>query len=124
MKKSIASLIIAAPFLWACATVVPPPTQRMADAQSAERSARELGADHSPEAQLSLKLAQDQIALARTAMTDGDNERATSLLMRANADAELSIAQARESAAKVEEQKANDAAAKQKTANIAQGAER
>ena len=52
MKKTIASLIIAAPLLWgACGASFPPPTQHMADAESAQRSAREVGADNEPSAQ-------------------------------------------------------------------------
>ena len=59
MYKSILSIMIASPFVWgACGATVPPPTQRMADAESAERSAIELGANNEPAAQLSLKLAQ------------------------------------------------------------------
>jgi hypothetical protein len=94
----------------------------MADAQSAERSARELGANSEPAAQLSLKLAQEQIALAHKAMTDGDNLRADSLLVRAKADAELAVAQAREKSAKTDAQKAVDDSLAQKATNIGQGA--
>jgi hypothetical protein len=73
----------------------------MADAQSAERSARELGAESMPVAQLSLKLAQQQIAQAEKAMEKGENRQADSLLIRAQADAELALAQAREKEARV-----------------------
>ena len=45
MYKSIFSFVIAAPLLSACGATFPPPTQRMADAQSAERSARQVGAE-------------------------------------------------------------------------------
>jgi hypothetical protein len=94
----------------------------MADAQSAERSARELGANDEPRAQLSLKLAQDQIAMAKVAMNDGENERADSLLVRAKADAELAVAQTRERGAKIEGQEAVADSAAQKATNIGQGA--
>jgi hypothetical protein len=94
----------------------------MADAQSAERSARELGADNEPAAQLSLKLAQDQIAQAKTAMSQGENERADALLIRAKADAELAIAQARERVARADTQEAIDDSAAQKATNVGQGA--
>ena len=122
MYKSIFSLIIGAPFVLACGATFPPPTQRMADAQAAERSARELGANGEPAAQLSLKLAQDQIAQAQKAMTDGDNENADALLIRAKADAELALAQAREKVAKADRQEAIDDSAEQKTTNVGQGA--
>ena len=87
MPKSILSLALMTPLLWACGASFPAPTQRMADAQAAERSAREVGANNEPTAQLSLKLAQDQIASAQKVMLEGDNERADSLLIRAKADA-------------------------------------
>jgi hypothetical protein len=122
MHKSIASLVLMAPFIWACGATFPPPTQRMADAQAAERSAAELGANNVPVAKLSLKLAHDQIGLAATAMNDGENKQADSLLIRAKADAELAIAQAREKGAKIDGQEAVDDAAEQKATNAGQGA--
>lgn len=123
MHKSIfLSLALVAPFAWSCGATFPPPTQRMADAQSAERSAVELGAQTEPKAQLSLKLAQDQIAQAERAMTDGDNQRADSLLIRATADAELAIAQAREKTANIDRQEAVQDSADQKATNVGQGA--
>ena len=122
MHDSIRLLMIAAPLVWACGAAFPPPTQRMADAQSAERSARELGADSEPAAQLSLKLAQDQIAQAKAAMSHGENEHADALLIRAKADAELAIAQARERVARGDTQEAVDDSAAQKATNVGQGA--
>jgi hypothetical protein len=94
----------------------------MADAQSAARSARELGADKVPAAQLSLKLAHEQISDAKVAMADGENERADSLLIRAKADAELSLAQARETSARVDVAEAVEESAEQQDTNIGQGA--
>ncbi len=94
-----------------CGASIPPPTQRLADAESAHRSAAELGAATKTAAQLNLRLAEEQIAAARTAMKDGENKRADALLIRAKADAELSLALVREHDAKVESQKATDVAA-------------
>ena len=122
MNKSIASLVMMAPLVWACGASFPPPTQRMADAQAAERGASELGATDEPLAKLSLKLAQEQIAQAQKAMTDGDNQRADALLIRAKADAELSVAQTREHNAKVAAEKAVADSAAQNATNIRQGA--
>jgi hypothetical protein len=122
MPKSILSLALMTPLLWACGASFPAPTQRMADAQAAERSAREVGANNEPTAQLSLKLAQDQIASAQKVMLEGDNERADSLLIRAKADAELALALAREKGANVAGQKAVDDSAAQKATNAGQGA--
>jgi len=121
MQHPLLTLLIAAPLLGACASF-PPPTQRLADAQSAERSAREVGANDAPAAQLSLKLAQDQIALAQKAMANGDNEQADSLLIRAKMDGELALAQAREKTARVDHQEATADSAEQKTTNTVQGA--
>lgn len=114
--------LIAAPFVLACASSFPPPTQRLADAQGAERSARELGANNVPSAQLSLKLSQDQIAQAQKAMSTGDNERADALLTRAKVDAELALAQARENGARADHQSAVQDSAAQDATNIGQGA--
>ncbi len=122
MFKLIGSLIIVSPIVAACGGSFPPPTQRLADAQAAERSARELGAEQEPSAKLSLKLAQDQIAQSEKAVADGDNMKADSLLLRAKADAELAVAKAREKGAKVDVQKAVDDSAAQKATNVGQGA--
>jgi hypothetical protein len=122
MYKSITSFALMAPLLAACGASFPAPTQRLADAQSAERSALELGANNEPGAQLSMKLAQEQIALAKKAIADGENKRADGLLIRAKADAELAIAQTREKNAKAEVQKAVDDSAAQKATNVGQGA--
>ncbi len=123
MYKLIVPMMIGAPLLWgACGASFPAPVQRMADAESAERSARELGANSEPRAQLSLKLADDQIAGAKLAMNDGDNERADSLLIRAKADAELALAQTRETGARVDRQEAVEDSAAQDQTNAVQGA--
>jgi len=94
----------------------------MADAQAAERSAQELGANKVPAAQLSLKLAQEQIADAKKAMADDENKRADSLLIRAKADAELALAQTREQNAKAGVEEAVEDSADQKATNVGQGA--
>jgi hypothetical protein len=122
MYRSLFSLVVVVPLLGACGASLPPPTQRLADAQSATRSARELGANSEPTAQLSLKLADEQIAQAQKAIASGDNARAESLLVRAKADAELAVAQARERGANVAGQIAVDNSAAQNATNIDQGA--
>ena len=122
-KPTLSILVTAAPLVWGgCAGSIPPPTQRMADAQAAERSAKELGANRVPAAQLSLKLAQEQIAEAKKAMADDENKRADSLLIRAKADAELALAQTREHGAKVGVEEAVEDSADQKATNVGQGA--
>jgi hypothetical protein len=124
MYRSSYLLVILASLLGACGASIPPPTQRLADAQSATRSARELGANNEPAAQLSLKLADEQITQAQKAIVDGDNKRAESLLVRAKADAELAVAQSREKGARVAGQVAVENSAAQETTNFNQGAER
>jgi hypothetical protein len=120
MLKTILPLTL--PLILACGATFPPPTQRMADAEAAERSARELGASGQQQAQLSIKLAQEQIAQARKAMKKGDNERANGLLIRAKADAELALAQTRETTARGDTLEAIDDSAAQNTTNDVQGA--
>jgi hypothetical protein len=95
----------------------------MADVQSANRGAAELGANNNPKAQLHLKLAEEQMNQAKKAMDDGDNKIADMLLTRAKADAELSIALTREANAKVTAKKAIDESNAERTTN-AEGASR
>jgi hypothetical protein len=78
----------------------------MADAESAERSAREVGADSQPVAKLEVKLADEQIARAKALIAAGEYQRADFVLMRARADAELALGLAREQNANADTQKA------------------
>jgi hypothetical protein len=105
-----------------CASSAPLPTQQMADVQSASRSATELGAQKNPRAELHLKLAEEQLAQAQRAVADDDNERATSLLMRAKADAELAVALTREDNAKTQATNAVDEANSKRSINQQLGA--
>jgi hypothetical protein len=82
----------------------PPPTERMASAEAGIRGAQEVGATSVPAAALSVKLAQEEVQKAKQLMQDGDNRRAELILMRAQADADLALAQSRETQAR------NDAA--------------
>ncbi len=100
------SLTISA--LAGCGGSIPPPNDRLASAEAASRSARELGADKEPKAQLHLKLAEEQIALAKKLMTEGDNKRADLILQRASSDAELSVMLAKENNANGEAAKAKE----------------
>jgi hypothetical protein len=118
MNRSLLAAFALTSLIAACSSALPP-TQRMADAEAAERSARELGANSEPAAQLSLKLATEQIGQAKLALADGDNRKADSLLIRAKADAELAIAQAREKGAKQAGIRAvADSAAQEKTNTV------
>lgn len=95
-------------FLVACGGGMPPPSDRLASAEAAARSASELGAGKEPKAALHLKLAQEQIDQAKALMRDGDNRRADLVLQRAGADAELSVMLAKEHNANAEAQKAKE----------------
>jgi hypothetical protein len=98
----------------ACGSSFPPPNDRLANAEAASRSARELGADRNPQAALHLKFAKEQIENAKALMADGDNKRADRVLQRANADAELSVMLAKEVTAKAEADKAQERVTKLK----------
>jgi hypothetical protein len=80
----------------------------MVSAEAAVRAAQEVGAAKVPQAQLHVKLAQEQVDKAKALMQDGDNKRAEMMLMRAQSDAELALSLAKESAAKNEAQQAMD----------------
>ncbi len=60
------------------------------------RGATEVGAGQIPRAALHLKLAEEQIDKAKRFIQDGYNQRAELALRRAQADAELALAIARE----------------------------
>jgi hypothetical protein len=82
------------------------PAQRMADAEAASRAAEEIGASAHPQAQLHLRLAQEEIARAKQFIASGDNDRAASVLLRARADGDLALELAREAQAEAEEARA------------------
>lgn len=115
---SVLTLVFAA----ACGGSLPPPDQRLTEAEAAVRSASELGAESDPGAALSLKLATEQITMAKSAITREDNARADALLIRAKADAELAIAQTREKVARASKQEAIRDSADQRATNSTEGA--
>jgi uncharacterized protein YqfA (UPF0365 family) len=117
VKKILITMMGTALVVSGCGASFPVPTQKLADAESASRAARELGAEKKTAAQLNLKLADDEIAAAKVAMKDGDNRRAEYTLLRAKADAELALALAREQDAKVETVKAVDTSNAKQNAN-------
>lgn len=105
-----------------CAGSYPPPTQQMADVQSANRSATELGAQSNPNAQLHLKLAEEQLHQAKLAMDQDDNQNAERLLTRAKADAELAVALTRDASAQSLAGKAVDQSNAERSNNAEPGA--
>lgn len=90
-----------------CAST-PVPADKLANATAATRSAEEMQASRNPQAALHLKLAKEQLEEARKMLKDGDNEEATSMLLRAEADANASLGLAREHAARLDAQKTID----------------
>ncbi len=75
-----------------------PPNRQLTSAEAAIRGAQEVGAAEIPLGNMHLKDAQRRVAKAKGLMDDGNHERATLVIMRAQADAELAIAMAREKA--------------------------
>lgn len=90
---------LAASALVAGCASYPMPVDRLAQAEAAARSAHETGANAVPQGQLYLRLAKEEIARAQSLMEDKQNERADYVLMRAQSDAELALAEAREAQA-------------------------
>jgi hypothetical protein len=86
----------------ACGASYPAPTQRMIDVKASEKSAAELGAQNNPQAQLHLKLAQEQSEHADALVADGQNRRAEYVLVRAKGDADLALALVKNAAARQE----------------------
>lgn len=103
--KNIASMGAAAVVLGACGASGPVPADKLAQSQAAVRSAQELGAERVPPAALHLKVANEQLNLARKLIADGDNKRAEYVLLRAEADAEVALNLAREQAAREDAQR-------------------
>jgi len=78
-----------------CASA-PPPTAKVATSAAAIRAAKELQAKATPTAQLRLQYAEDEYATAQKLIAAGEHEKADRMLARAEADAELAIAIARQ----------------------------
>jgi Domain of unknown function (DUF4398) len=72
------------------------PTEQLTRTKSAIRAAEEVGAPRQPAAALHLKLARDQALAAESLIEEGEIEPARMLLGRAELDAELALALARE----------------------------
>jgi hypothetical protein len=85
----------------ACATTPLAPT-RVASVEAGIRSAEEAGAASEPRAALHLRLAREELAMARHLAEEGDTTRAEVFLERAAIDAMLSRAITRTTAARAE----------------------
>lgn len=84
--------------------------EKVAATDSSIRAAEEVGAPGVPQASLHLQLAKEENGRAQELMTKGDPKHAEGQLMRAQADAELALALAREAPMQVEAQHEADKA--------------
>jgi hypothetical protein len=111
-------------FLFVCVAFVgcaarPVPAARVGSAEAAVSAARADGATKLPEAAVHLRLAEEQLVRARRLIRDGEHERAEWFLVRAEADAALADALAREA-----DQKAAADAVANRARDIAEGESR
>jgi hypothetical protein len=102
--KTIAWIGAASVVLGACAAS-PVPAEKLALSQASIRSATEGGAEKVPPAALHLRIANEELDLAKRLISDGDNERASYVLSRARADAETAIALTHEADARADAQR-------------------
>lgn len=82
------------------------PTDRLGRAEGAVQSAQAMGATQEPSAALHLRLANENLTLAKKLIADGENERASYVLMRAESDANLARSLVNEARAKAEADRA------------------
>ena len=95
--KSLVLTSLAAAFVVGCGGAAMP-LDKLTDAKATARAAQEAGAEHTPQAALHLKMANDELASAQKAINDNDGDRAQLLLNQAQSDADLAVALARGSA--------------------------
>jgi regulator of protease activity HflC (stomatin/prohibitin superfamily) len=78
------------------------PPLRTEASTSGIRAAEEAGAAKVPQASLHLQLAKEELELAKRLSAKGEKEKAASMLLRAEADAELAVVLSHEDAEKAE----------------------
>jgi len=119
MRTLRASMVIGATLFGLGCGGAAVPTEKLTAAEASMRAAQEVGANSVPQAELHLKLAEEQVQLARKLSADGENERAGAVLLRAKADADLALALAKDAQA---EKTLEAADAKLKSMNTPAGA--
>ena len=82
----------------ACGSGIPPPNDQWAAAQADVGRAQASGAPAVPDARLHLQLAQEDLAKSKSLM-DNDNDRATSLVILAQSEAQLALSLAKQASA-------------------------
>jgi len=103
----ITHIAMAGALLFGCASV-PTPTERMEASAAAIRSAEEVGAQKVPGAAYHLQLAKEQQQFAKEKLAKKEKSQAKWLLIRAQSDAELALALAREEQGRSQAQKATE----------------
>ncbi len=83
----------------ACGHDLHPPTARLTSTEAAIRSAKALDALGDERTALLVQLAEEQVAIARNRISEGENQRADLALRRAESDAELASMLIREKVA-------------------------
>jgi hypothetical protein len=73
------------------------PSGSLENSLSTIRAAQEVGAANVPRAKLHLQLAEEQSTYAKKLIAEDENERASFVTMRSEADAQLALALARQS---------------------------
>jgi len=96
---AVAVAVVAAAIIAGCASSTPLRTEA---STSGIRAAEEVGAAKVPRASLHLQMAKEELDLAKGLAIKGEQEKADSMLLRAEADAELAVALSREDAEKSE----------------------
>jgi hypothetical protein len=104
----VASLFLALCGLCACGGGYPEPRTQLVDSEASLRAADTAGAESGPQSALHLKRAREQIASAKALIADGDFERADWTLKRAQVDADLALALAKEDSKKKEAEDAKE----------------
>ena len=95
-RVALGLAVVALGAIAGCATASVP-VERLVSSEAAIRVASEVGAASTPQAALRLKLAREELADAKRLIAEDDNEAAALLLLRAEADADLAAALARQS---------------------------
>jgi hypothetical protein len=94
--------VLAVAVLGAACGAAAPPTHQLTRSQAEIRGAEEAGAENTPKAALHLKMARDHVTNAQRLIVEEEFEDAALILRRAEADAQLAIALAREAKARSE----------------------
>jgi hypothetical protein len=109
MKISLAILFGGSSLaLVGCLSGGPVPADKLSRSQAAIRSAQEIGAERSAEGSRHLMSAKAELVEGKKLVIEGEQERATSLLLRAEADAELAMNVTREATAIADAQKTRE----------------